>query len=173
MLAAGVPTAAFGSFDEVAAAEAFIDAQPGDVVVKADGLCAGKGVVVTSSHAEARAAVREMLGDRKFGAAGARVVIEERLIGPEVSMMAFCDGDRFALLASAEDHKAVGDGDQGPEHRRHGRLFARRRWSTRRWRRASAQTHLRPHGAGAGRGGAAVPRAALRRADVDRDAGRW
>jgi phosphoribosylamine--glycine ligase len=114
MIAAGVPTARYGSFDQVAAAEAFIEAQPGDVVVKADGLCAGKGVVVTSSHDEARAAVREILGDRKFGAAGARVVIEERLTGPEVSMMAFCDGDRFALLASAEDHKAVGDGDQGP-----------------------------------------------------------
>jgi phosphoribosylamine--glycine ligase len=114
MSAAGVPTAAYGSFVDVAAADAFIAAQPGDVVVKADGLCAGKGVVVTSSHDDARAAVREMLGARRFGDAGARVVIEERLAGPEVSMMAFCDGQRFALLASAEDHKAVGDGDQGP-----------------------------------------------------------
>src|SRR5688572_12806629 len=85
MSQAGVPTAAFGSFEEVAAAEAFIDAQPGDVVVKADGLCAGKGVVVASSHAEAKAAVRAMLADRQFGAAGARVVIEERLTGREVS----------------------------------------------------------------------------------------
>jgi phosphoribosylamine--glycine ligase len=114
MAGAGVPTAAFGSFDDVAAAERFIDAQAGDVVVKADGLCAGKGVVVTSSHAEARAAVRQMLGDRAFGTAGARVVIEERLTGREVSMHAFCDGERFALLATAEDHKAVRDGDQGP-----------------------------------------------------------
>ena len=93
---------------------AFIDRQPGDLVVKADGLCAGKGVVVTSSHGEARAAARAMLGDRQFGAAGARVVIEERLSGREVSMMALCDGTRFVLLASAEDHKAVRDGDQGP-----------------------------------------------------------
>jgi phosphoribosylamine---glycine ligase len=114
MTAAGVPTAAYGSFVDVAGADAFIAAQPGDVVVKADGLCAGKGVVVTSAHDEARAAVREMLGERRFGDAGSRVVIEERLVGPEVSMMAFCDGQRFALLASAEDHKAVGDGDQGP-----------------------------------------------------------
>jgi phosphoribosylamine--glycine ligase len=114
MSEAGVPTAAFGSFDDVAAAEAFIDRQPGDVVVKADGLCAGKGVVVTSSHAEARAAVRAMLSDRQFGAAGARVVIEERLTGREVSMMALVDGERFVLLASAEDHKQVGDGDRGP-----------------------------------------------------------
>jgi phosphoribosylamine--glycine ligase len=111
---AGVPTAAFGSFEDVAAAEAFIDRQMGDVVVKADGLCAGKGVVVTSSHAEAKAAVRAMLADRQFGAAGARVVIEERLVGREVSMMALADGERFVLLASAEDHKQVWDGDRGP-----------------------------------------------------------
>jgi phosphoribosylamine--glycine ligase len=114
MAGAGVPTAAFGSFDDVAAAERFIDAQEGDVVVKADGLCAGKGVVVCGSHDEAKAAVRMMLGERSFGAAGARVVIEERLVGREVSMHAFCDGERFALLATAEDHKAVFDGDQGP-----------------------------------------------------------
>ncbi len=114
MAAAGVPTAAFGVFDDVAAAEAFIDAQPGAVVVKADGLCAGKGVVVTSNAAEAKAAVRQMLAERTFGDAGARVVIEERLVGREVSMMALCDGTRFELLDSAEDHKAVGDGDVGP-----------------------------------------------------------
>ncbi len=114
MKRAGVPTAAFGSFDDVAAADAFIAQQPGDVVVKADGLCAGKGVVVTSSHDEARAAVRHMLADRAFGLSGARVVIEERLIGREVSMMALCDGTRFAMLASAEDHKSVLDGDRGP-----------------------------------------------------------
>jgi phosphoribosylamine--glycine ligase len=114
MIQAGVPTAAYGSFEEVAAAEAFIDGQPGDVVVKADGLCAGKGVVVASSHDEAKAAVRAMLSDRQFGAAGARVVIEERLTGREVSMMSLVDGERFVLLASAEDHKQVHDGDRGP-----------------------------------------------------------
>jgi phosphoribosylamine--glycine ligase len=114
MADAGVPTAAFGVFDDLAAAEAFIDAQRGAVVVKADGLAAGKGVVVTSSAAEAKAAARQMLAERAFGDAGARVVIEERLTGREVSMMALCDGTRFELLASAEDHKAVGDGDVGP-----------------------------------------------------------
>jgi phosphoribosylamine--glycine ligase len=114
MTRAGVPTGAFGAFEDVASAEAFIDRQKGDVVVKADGLCAGKGVVVTSSHAEAKAAVRQMLSDRAFGAAGARVVIEERLFGREVSMMALCDGTRFVLLASAEDHKTIFDGDRGP-----------------------------------------------------------
>jgi phosphoribosylamine--glycine ligase len=110
----GVPTAAYATFADCAAADAFIDAQPGNVVVKADGLCAGKGVVVASSHDEAKQAVRAMLVDRAFGDAGAKVVIEERLVGREVSMMALCDGTRFVMLASAEDHKAVGDGDQGP-----------------------------------------------------------
>jgi phosphoribosylamine--glycine ligase len=114
MAAAGVPTAAFGAFDELDAALAFIDAQPGQVVVKADGLAAGKGVVVASTKDEANAAARAMMADRAFGAAGARVVVEERLLGREVSMMAFCDGERIALLATSEDHKAVGDGDTGP-----------------------------------------------------------
>jgi phosphoribosylamine--glycine ligase len=111
---AGVPTAAFGVFDDLAAAEAFIDAQRGNVVVKADGLAAGKGVVVASDKGEAKAAVRRMLGEGAFGAAGARVVIEERLTGREVSMLALCDGTRLALLPSSEDHKTVRDGDQGP-----------------------------------------------------------
>ena len=114
MKRAGVPTAAYGSFDNFATAAAFIDSQPGDVVVKADGLCAGKGVVVASSHDEAKAAARAMLLDRSFGEAGARVVIEERLTGRECSMMALCDGERFVLLATAEDHKAAFDGDRGP-----------------------------------------------------------
>src|SRR4030095_12567560 len=114
MAEAGVPTAAFGVFEELAAAEAFIDAQEGPVVVKADGLCAGKGVVVATTPDEAKAAARGMMAEPLFGDAGARVVIEERLRGREVSMMAFCDGTRLALLASAEDHKAVGDGDTGP-----------------------------------------------------------
>ncbi|MES1172235.1 MAG: phosphoribosylamine--glycine ligase [Bacteroidota bacterium] len=118
MAEAGVPTAAFGVFDDAAAAERFIDAQPGPVVVKADGLCAGKGVVVASTKDESKAAVRRMIGngvgDGEFGTAGARVVLEERLFGREVSMMALCDGERLALLPTAEDHKAVFDGDEGP-----------------------------------------------------------
>jgi len=114
MAEAGVPTAAFGVFDDLAAAEAFIDAQPGPVVVKADGLCAGKGVVVAATKEESKAAARRMLADGALGAAGARVVLEERLFGREVSLMALCDGTRVTLLASAEDHKAVLDGDRGP-----------------------------------------------------------
>jgi phosphoribosylamine--glycine ligase len=114
MAGAGVPTAAFGVFDDLDAALAFIDAQPGLVVVKADGLAAGKGVVVAASKEEAKAAARAMMADRAFGEAGARVVVEERLTGREVSMMAFCDGERVELLATSEDHKAVSDGDVGP-----------------------------------------------------------
>lgn len=114
MADAGVPTARFGVFDDVGAAERHIEAQSGPVVVKADGLCAGKGVVVASTVAEAKAAVRAMLAEGAFGSAGARVVIEERLQGREVSMMALCDGESLALLASSEDHKAVFDGDRGP-----------------------------------------------------------
>ena len=114
MRLADVPTAAFGTFTDADAAAAFIDAQPGLVVVKADGLAAGKGVVVAATKDEAKVAARRMLEARAFGDAGAQVVIEERLSGREVTMMALCDGTRLALLASSEDHKAVGDGDVGP-----------------------------------------------------------
>ncbi len=114
MARAGVPTAAYGTFTNVASAERFIRAQPGNVVVKADGLCAGKGVEVTSSHDEACEAVRRMLEDKVFGASGSQIVIEERLLGREASLLALCDGERFVLLASSEDHKAVFDGDNGP-----------------------------------------------------------
>ena len=114
MRVADVPTAAFGVFEDLASAEAFIDAQPGPVVVKADGLAAGKGVVVTATREDAKSAARSMLEEGAFGAAGARIVIEERLTGREVTMMAICDGTRIALLASSEDHKAVRDGDEGP-----------------------------------------------------------
>ena len=111
---AGVPTAAFGVFDDLGAAEAFIDAQPGPVVVKADGLAAGKGVVVAATKSEAKLAARHMLTGGAFGGAGHRVVLEERLTGREVSLLALCDGERLALLPTSEDHKAVRDGDQGP-----------------------------------------------------------
>jgi phosphoribosylamine---glycine ligase len=114
MYRAGVPTAAFGVFDDLGAAEAFIDAQAGPVVVKADGLAAGKGVVVAATKDESKLAARHMLTGGAFGAAGHRVVLEERLTGREVSLLALCDGERLALLPSSEDHKAVRDGDEGP-----------------------------------------------------------
>jgi phosphoribosylamine--glycine ligase len=82
--------------------------------VKADGLCAGKGVVVAETHEEALSAAREMLSGERFGAAGATVVLEERLVGNEASIHAICDGERFVLLPAAQDHKRIFDGDKGP-----------------------------------------------------------
>jgi phosphoribosylamine--glycine ligase len=83
-------------------------------VVKADGLCAGKGVVVAATHDEAIEAAAEMLGGERFGDAGRTVVIEERIAGAEASVHAICDGERFFLLPAAQDHKRIGDGDVGP-----------------------------------------------------------
>jgi phosphoribosylamine--glycine ligase len=113
---AGVPTArhaVFGAGDE-AAAFAFLDSLPGLYVVKTDGLAAGKGVVVTESLADARDAVRDYLSGSAFGAAGRTLVIEEGLSGPELSLLVLCDGTDAVALAPAQDHKRVGDGDQGP-----------------------------------------------------------
>lgn len=112
-----IPTAAFEIAATVAEADAAIDrltAAGGTVVVKADGLAAGKGVVVAADTAEARAAAREMLEARRFGAAGATIVIEQRVIGREVSVLALTDGARLEVLPPVEDHKTIFDGDRGP-----------------------------------------------------------
>jgi phosphoribosylamine--glycine ligase len=114
MLAAGIPTAEHGTFEELEPALAFVRARGGRVAVKADGLAAGKGVVVPTSLDEAERAVRDMLVLRIHGSAGARVVIEERLEGPEASVIALSDGERVRLLPAAQDHKRVGDQDEGP-----------------------------------------------------------
>jgi phosphoribosylamine--glycine ligase len=111
---AGVPTAGFAIFDDADAAEAYVRAAQRPLVVKADGLCAGKGVVVASDVDEAVGAVRAMMRERVHGDAGARVVIEERLSGPEVSYHVVCDGTRYVPLAAAQDHKRLLEGDQGP-----------------------------------------------------------
>jgi len=108
-----IPTAAYGRFTELAAAEAFIRRQGAPIVVKADGLAAGKGVVVAETVAEALAAAREMLGGR-FGAAGSSLVVEALRAGEEVSIFALADGSHALLLAAAQDHKRVFDGDRGP-----------------------------------------------------------
>ena len=110
-----IPTAAFRTVATVAEADAAIAelAPLGGVVVKADGLAAGKGVVVAADAAEARAAAREMLEGR-FGAAGATLVIEQRIVGREVSVLALTDGTRLEVLPAAEDHKTIFDGDVGP-----------------------------------------------------------
>ncbi|AJE04212.1 phosphoribosylamine--glycine ligase [Geobacter pickeringii] len=110
----GVPTAAYGVFTEVEPAVAFIDKTGIPIVIKADGLAAGKGVIIAQSRDEAVATVRDMLSGNAFGAAGSRVVIEEFLVGEEASFLAFTDGKNIIPLASAQDHKAVYDGDQGP-----------------------------------------------------------
>src|SRR6266571_2857736 len=110
----GVPTAAYQVFTEVEPAVAFIDRVGAPIVIKADGLAAGKGVIIAQSRGEAVAAVTDMLSGNAFGAAGARVVIEEFLKGEEASFLAFTDGKNIIPLASAQDHKAVFDGDKGP-----------------------------------------------------------
>jgi phosphoribosylamine--glycine ligase len=109
-----IPTAAYGRFTDIAAAKAFIAAQGAPIVVKADGLAAGKGVIIAETVDQANAAVEDMLGAGRFGAAGAEVVIEEFLDGEEASFFAICDGEVALPLASAQDHKRVGDGDTGP-----------------------------------------------------------
>lgn len=110
----GIPTAKYGSFTEVAAAKAYIDEMGAPIVVKADGLAAGKGVVVAMTVDEAKQAVDEMLSGNAFGDAGAKVVIEEFLDGEEVSVLAFTDGYKVLPMVSAQDHKRVFDNDEGP-----------------------------------------------------------
>jgi phosphoribosylamine--glycine ligase len=114
LVEAGVPTARHGAFTEEAPALAFLETLPGLYVVKTDGLAAGKGVLVTESIVEARDAVRSYLSGAAFGAAGSTVVIEEGLTGPELSVLAVCDGSRAVALSPAQDFKRIGDGDTGP-----------------------------------------------------------
>ncbi|MBK9180002.1 MAG: phosphoribosylamine--glycine ligase [Acidimicrobiales bacterium] len=111
---AGVPTARSGSFDDVEQAVAFLRSLPGLYVVKTDGLAAGKGVLVTESFDEAVDDVRAKLSGGAFGAAGRRVVVEEGLRGPELSVLCVCDGRRAVALPPAQDFKRIGDGDAGP-----------------------------------------------------------
>jgi phosphoribosylamine--glycine ligase len=112
----GIPTARYRAVASSSDARALVaSGELGfPVVVKADGLAAGKGVVVAADRAEAEAAIGAAMDDRQFGAAGSRLVIEECLIGPEVSFFALCDGTRAIPIASAQDHKRIFDGDQGP-----------------------------------------------------------
>lgn len=110
---AGIPTAAYGRFMDPAAAKTYLAAQSLPIVVKADGLAAGKGVIIATTREEAEAAVDACLSGA-FGSAGAEVVIEEFMHGEEASFFALCDGVAALALASAQDHKRVGDGDTGP-----------------------------------------------------------
>ncbi|MBT8062529.1 MAG: phosphoribosylamine--glycine ligase [Gammaproteobacteria bacterium] len=110
----GIPTAAYGVFTETEAATRFIRQTGAPIVVKADGLAAGKGVIIAHSVDDAEQAVHDMLAGNRFGDAGHRVVIEEFLEGEEASFICVCDGQRALALATSQDHKAVGEGDTGP-----------------------------------------------------------
>jgi phosphoribosylamine--glycine ligase len=114
MLRHRIPTAAFSVFEDPAAAKDFARSLPAPLVIKADGLAAGKGVIIAQSHAEAERAIDGMMVEKQFGDSGGRVVVEEFLTGEEVSVHAMCDGDRAVLLPSSQDHKRAFDGDAGP-----------------------------------------------------------
>ena len=111
----GIPTAAFIETNNKDEAYNFIDSmQKTPIVVKADGLCAGKGVIIAQTKDEAKEAVDGMLSGKSFGEAGTNVIVEEYLDGYELSVFAICDGDNYVVLPAAQDHKRVGDGDTGP-----------------------------------------------------------
>lgn len=114
LLKYGLPTAAAGFFTEVAPALEYLRSRPIPIVIKADGLAAGKGVVVAQTLEEAEAAVREMLEGGKFGASGAQILIEDCLFGEETSILVVVSGRDYVVLPTSQDHKRVGDGDTGP-----------------------------------------------------------
>ncbi|HKI74073.1 MAG TPA: phosphoribosylamine--glycine ligase [Pseudomonadales bacterium] len=109
-----IPTAEWQAFDDVEEALAYAKAIAPPFVIKADGLAAGKGVVIAEDHAVAEQTIREMMAGQRVGDAGSRVVIEDFLVGEEASFLVIADGSHFLPLASSQDHKAAGDGDQGP-----------------------------------------------------------
>ena len=109
----GIPTAAYEVFDDESAALAYLETAPVPTVIKADGLALGKGVIIAETREDAKAAVRSMMSDRVFGESGARVVIEEFLSGPEVSVLSFTDGETLIPMVSSMDHKRALDGDKG------------------------------------------------------------
>jgi phosphoribosylamine--glycine ligase len=114
MIRHGIPTAAYQTFTDAPSAHAYVDARGAPIVVKADGLAAGKGVVVAASIEEAHTAIDAMLVDHRVGEAGARVVIEDCLVGEEASFIVMADGSHVLPLASSQDHKRLLDGDRGP-----------------------------------------------------------
>ena len=109
-----IPTARYIESDSIEELFKFTNSLTTPIVVKADGLCGGKGVIIAQSHDEAKKAISEMLSGKSFGDAGKKVIVEEFLDGYELSMFAVCDGEDYILLPAAQDHKRVGDGDTGP-----------------------------------------------------------
>ena len=114
MAANNIPTAAYQGFTDAACAKAYVDAQGAPIVIKADGLAAGKGVIVAETIAQAHAAIDDMLADNKFGEAGSRVVIEQFLQGEEASFICMIDGENILPMATSQDHKRAFEGDTGP-----------------------------------------------------------
>lgn len=114
MVEARIATARFGIFTDIDSANEYVKSHGGPFVVKADGLAAGKGVIVCDNNDEAIAAIESMLSKKEFGSAGEKIVIEERLKGEEASFIALCDGETCIPLATSQDHKRVFDGDKGP-----------------------------------------------------------
>ena len=109
-----IPTAAYIQTTHMKEANNFIDTLQTPIVVKADGLCAGKGVIIASTHDEAKDAARDMLSGKSFGEAGTSIIVEEFLDGYELSVFAICDGESYKVLPAAQDHKKLLDGDKGP-----------------------------------------------------------
>ena len=109
-----IPTAKYNTFTDMDAALSYVREQGAPIVVKADGLALGKGVIVAQSVEEAEDAVRSMMADKRFGEAGTRLVIEECMTGPEVTVLAFCDGEHVVPMPSSQDHKRAFDGNKGP-----------------------------------------------------------
>ena len=109
-----IPTAEYRNFTELEKALEYVDQVDHDIVIKATGLAAGKGVILPESKDEAKTAVRQMMIDKEFGSAGDEIVIEERLVGQEISILSFCDGHTVRSLPPAQDHKRINDGDEGP-----------------------------------------------------------
>lgn len=109
----GIPTATYETFDDMDAALAYLDDAPIPTVIKADGLALGKGVIIAETRDEAKAAVRKMMEEKAFGESGSRIVIEDFLTGPEVSVLSFTDGRTVVPMISSQDHKRALDGDQG------------------------------------------------------------
>ena len=114
----GIPTAAYETFDSPEAALAYLETAPVPIVLKADGLALGKGVLICNTREEAKEGVKTLMMDKQFGHAGDRIVVEQFMTGREVSVLSFVDGKTIKIMTSAQDHKRAKDGDQGLNIRR-------------------------------------------------------
>ena len=163
----GIPTAAYENFDDPKAALQYLETEAKfPIVLKADGLALGKGVLICQNLEEAKAGVRTIMEDRQFGAAGNRMVIEEFMTGREVSVLSFVDGKTIRCMTSAQDHKRAGDGDTGLNTRRHGNFFSQP-VLYRRGGGVLRKAYLPAHGGCHGRGGKTFQGNYFLRTDAD------